>query len=316
LNDLYRRPVPDVAYRDLGPAPRRAALPATEDHLIEFVIIIAVLSWMGGFALTAAQAAARLDRVAPIWFVLGAILGPIALLLLQAAPLGRCPSCGTPTRGWLKLCWWCGENVTATPVETMAQSPKPPTLRRGHVSAPRRDQATATRLIQRARSAAPRSTPTQLARHVEPPSRPAATVASSGDAARLRLDGRRAAIGRKGTRASEPAGRIEPVPVETRVLTSAVYVTGSSSLESGRRYIIAIQGPRLRVLGPVDIDPSAVALDQALAEIDATSIEGRLVVSGPGGRSGTVLVFMSIAGTTPDIVATAIIEAARTVAQA
>ena len=113
-----------------------------------------------------------------------------------------------------------------------------------------------------------------------------------------------------------PTAGIEPEPVETRMLTTAVYVTGSTSLESGRRYLITVHGPRLQILGPVETDPSAIALDRALAEMDATASEGRLVISGPGGRSGTVLIFMSVAGGTPEKVAEAIVDAARTVARA
>ena len=96
------------------------------------------------------------------------------------------------------------------------------------------------------------------------------------------------------------------------MLAAGVYVVGSTALESGRRYIIAIHGPRLRILGPVDLDPSAIALDQALAGLDATANEGRLVVSGSTGRAALVLVFMAIAGMTPDQVAKAIVDAART----
>ena len=245
---------------------------------------------MGGFGLAAAQAAIRLDRVAPIWFAFGAILGPNALLLLRAAPPGRCRSCSTPTRGWHTICLWCGEQVTAIPLAAVARAPILPTPSIGRDWLKRRDQATPIDQIPRAQSAAPISTPAPETRHVEPLAPPAA-------------------------QASNPAEGIEPAPIETRILTTAVYVSGSRSLESGRRYIIAIHGPRLRVLGPVDIDPSAVALDRALADMDATADEGRLVVSGPGGKSGTVLVFMSVARTTPDIVANAIVDAARTAAK-
>ena len=111
--------------------------------------------------------------------------------------------------------------------------------------------------------------------------------------------------------APEPAAApaVEAAPVETRILTTAVYVTGSTALEPGRRYIIAVHGSRLRILGPVDVDPSAVALDNALAGLDATSSDGRLVVSGSRGRSAMFVVFMSVAGTTTEQVATAIVDA-------
>ena len=77
-----------------------------------------------------------------------------------------------------------------------------------------------------------------------------------------------------------------------------------------------MHGSRLQVLGPIETDPATVVLDRVLAEMDATASGGRLVISGPGGRSGTVLIFMSVAGTTPEMVAKAIVDAARTAARA
>ena len=97
-----------------------------------------------------------------------------------------------------------------------------------------------------------------------------------------------------------------------RILGSAVYVTGSSALEPGRRYVIAVHGSRLRFLGPIDVDPAVVAVDRPVANADATALEGRLVVSAPEGRSEMVAAFMSIAGTTPDALARAIVDSART----
>ena len=64
------------------------------------------------------------------------------------------------------------------------------------------------------------------------------------------------------------------------------------------------------------VETEREAIPRALAEMDATATEGRLVVSGPGGRSGTTLIFMSVAGATPDIIANAILDAARSAAQA
>lgn len=114
------------------------------------------------------------------------------------------------------------------------------------------------------------------------------------------------------------AVRTEPRAVATGQsdagrLATAVYVTGSTSLEPGRRYAIRINGPHLQVLGPMDLDPTVVALDRTLAEVHATANEGRLVISEPGGRSGFAVAFMSIAETTAEGLATAIVNAARAV---
>ncbi len=254
---------------------------------------------MGGFGLAAAQAANRIERAAPTWFGFGAILGPIALLLLRAAPPGRCRSCSTPTRGWLTICLWCGATLTAASREARTDISKAAPIKR----------------IPRAQSTSPISAPVPVPGHVDPPL-PAVEAPPLGDTAGPALDIWRAPIGRAASHASDRAGRMESATGETRMLTTAIYVTGTTSLESGRRYVIAVHGPRLQVLGPVEVDPSMVVLDRPLAGMDATSHEGRLVVSGPGGRSGTVLVFMLVAGTTPDIVANAIVRAARTEAQA
>ena len=292
---------------------------------------------MAGFGLAAAKAAVRLDREAPVWFGFGAILGPIALLLLDAAPPGRCHSCSTPTRGWLTICAWCGEQVSATPPGATAESPRLPrspglpSLSGGRDWVRGRDQASPLKQIRPALSVAPTPTPVPETRHVAadpalpaqvtPPEAhleplPAPQVAPLSGQERWRVPISTPPIEGATARTVVPTAGIEPAPVETQMLTTAVYVTGSTSLESGRRYLIAVHGPRLQVLGPVETDPSAVALDRALAEMDATASEGRLVISGPGGRSGTVLIFMSVAGTTPDMVAKAIVDAAWTAANA
>jgi hypothetical protein len=228
---------------------------------------------MSAFGLAAAEAATRLDRAAPAWFAFGAVLGPIALLLLEAAPPGRCQACGTPSKAWLTMCLWCGENLIAKPPETMGPSLLLSTVARAQGWMASLDQAGPTRQIGHAPTVAPVSAPPPAVTYLE-----------------------------------------QPVPVETRILTTAIYVTGNTPLESGRRYIIAVHGPRLRFLGPADVDPSAIVLDRALVEMDATASDGRLGISGPGGRAGTTLIFMSVSGTTPDLVAKAIVDAARSAA--
>jgi hypothetical protein len=111
--------------------------------------------------------------------------------------------------------------------------------------------------------------------------------------------------------ATMPAHEAEADMGVPRILASAVYVTGSSALEPGRRYAIAVHGSRLRFLGPIDADPSAVVVDRPIAGAEATAVEGRLVISVPERRSVMVAAFMSVAGRTPDAVARAIVDAAR-----
>ena len=95
------------------------------------------------------------------------------------------------------------------------------------------------------------------------------------------------------------------------VLASAIYVTGSRGLLAGSRYGIALFGDDLRILGPVDVDPGAVAIRHALRGMDATGLQGRLIITATDGRRDQLaLVFMSVAGGTPEGVADAIIAAA------
>lgn len=92
------------------------------------------------------------------------------------------------------------------------------------------------------------------------------------------------------------------------MLATAVYLTGSTRLESGRRYAIAIEDDRLRILGPIEIDASRVALDRPLATITAHAVEGRFIASDP---SGVLLAFMAVSGATPQRLASLVNAAAR-----
>jgi hypothetical protein len=95
------------------------------------------------------------------------------------------------------------------------------------------------------------------------------------------------------------------------VLATAVYITGNTAMESGRRYLIAIDGERFHVRGPLEIDPNVIVLDRPLAGISAVAFEQRILVSEPGDKSGVALAFMSVDGRTPDNLAEAIVKAAR-----
>lgn len=60
------------------------------------------------FAPLTAWFAAQRSRHPVVWFVFGALLGPIALALVALGPPGRCPYCATPVRGWVSTCSSCG----------------------------------------------------------------------------------------------------------------------------------------------------------------------------------------------------------------
>ncbi len=177
--------------------------------------------------------------------------------------------------------------------------------------------------------------PTPIERRIEVPSRPplaeqaqrvpmavaSSTIEPAADPVR-RL---KASLGQTGqliAGAAAVAGQVAPrvralpdrrpaVEPRTIVLASAIYVTGSRGLQAGSRYGISIVGDDLRILGPVDIDPAAVAIRHTLSGLDATGLQGRLIITATDGRRDQfALVFMSVAGGSPEGVADAIVAAA------
>jgi hypothetical protein len=109
----------------------------------------------------------------------------------------------------------------------------------------------------------------------------------------------------------EPQRTTTPAEPSTLLLASAIYMTGSRGLQAGSRYGIAIAGDQLQILGPVDVDPAAVATVHSLAGVDATGLQGRLILTGGDGRRERLaLVFMSVAGASAEAVADAIVAAA------
>ena len=87
---------------------------------IDALPLVAVLAWLIGFGAAAAYLAVRRRRNPMWWAVLGAILGPFALLILLRAPPGRCAGCAARTVGWSMVCMWCGEDVRGLPAERLS----------------------------------------------------------------------------------------------------------------------------------------------------------------------------------------------------
>jgi hypothetical protein len=117
------------------------------------------------------------------------------------------------------------------------------------------------------------------------------------------------------TSPTSAASRLPPEPSSPSLFgdagpATAIYIAGTTRLEPGRRYSIAITNDRLRVQGPIDANPTVVALDRPLSGIDASAINGRLVLTEAGSRAGAVLAFMGISGTTPQQLAAEILAAA------
>jgi len=270
-------------------------------------LLVAVSAWLIGFGAAAAYFAVQRRRN-PVWWVgLGAILGPIALLILQRAPPGRCASCDARTVGWSALCAWCGEDVRGVPAEPPAE---PASLPAPDVPAP-----TTLTVIRGAR---------------RDPNRPAVVATDSAtdadavpptpdDSAALgpvrRLKSVLGAPAADGPASPLDSIATAPDPGEPRevILASAVYVTGTRGLQAGSRYGIALIGSNLGILGPVDVDPSAIVVLRQLHGLDATGEQGQLIITADESvRSNFALVFMSLAGGTPERVAEIIAAAAST----
>ena len=88
-------------------------------------------------------------------------------------------------------------------------------------------------------------------------------------------------------------------------------MTGAAPLLAGCRYEISVGPGTFRIVGPVDQRPGMPALEVAIARVDATSLEGRVVVTEKVGSTPRILaVFTSIAGSDPVQLADDVVAAA------
>ena len=193
--------------------------------------------------------AGRRDRNPVVWLVFGALLGPIALLLLASAPPGRCPSCDVPVEGWPSRCPVCETPFSA---RTRGQVGRRP-LR---VQTFEAEDGTG--------GSDGRSSPIPL---------------PIGRAPRARSERRgETSVGvRAGGTVARPAD-LHGLDA-TDVLATGVYFGGTARLIVGSRYAIARHGTQLRLLGPVDRDPATIALERSLSAVTATAIGDRLIIS-------------------------------------
>ncbi len=256
------------------------------------------------FTGAAGMLARRRDRAMAIWMVFGALLGPVALWLLWIAPRGQCGTCRASVRGWSTICEWCGSALTTARPVAVAIGGEP-----GPVPAavPRR------RVGAVARGRVSLETTEPVAGDGIPAADIRRTIENTSDA-RIRerltsLSSRRAAnAAAAGSGRADPSGDGGP----RHILATGVYVTGTVPLVGGSRYALEVGGATLRVLGPTDIDPTAVALTQVLTGMEATGFDERLVLTfGGGGRHGMVLVFSDLDGSSAAGVSAAILTAAR-----
>jgi len=76
--------------------------------------------------------------------------------------------------------------------------------------------------------------------------------------------------------------------------------------------LIEVAEDRLRVLGPADQDPTAVAFERSIDQMDATGLNERLILNERGSNyDRSVMAFISLAGGTPSGVADEVLQHAR-----
>ena len=282
-------------------------------------VVVALIAWVAVFGIAAARFAEQRERVGTIWFAFGAILGPIALAVLYAAPPGRCRTCMIPTRGWQTTCAWCHEDVRVDPAPTREL------LARLTATSKERERAAA----QHAVSPTPPATIRGAGLTTGPGPGPATTPGTTQSATPVRPEGAStvelgaqrsphpAAVTGDSHRAPAPprSSRPDGDPVEVGAMATATYVTGSSSLTPGARYVIGVNRGRLRVHGPMDVDPSVLAVAFDIADAMATTVGGRILISQHMDGSGAIMAFMQVAGMTPDGLAAAVTDAAHSAAR-
>lgn len=262
-------------------------------------IPIVMILVAGIFAPIAGWFATRRLRNPISWFILGALIGPLALILLAAAPPGRCPACDAAVDGWPTWCDSCGSRLK----DGAPAKERPPIAVESTVSgwpqrvAPRPTAVArppTTSIVERASIVAP-PTPIDAAR--------------SG----LRRDPRPGAPSRssRSTRTPIAAAPVSTPPAITAsnyelatsstdvtgdVLSTGVYISGNAGLEIGACYAIARDGDQLRVFGPVDAGQLTIRHEGPLTDFDVTAMDDRVIIAGREGRSSLAIVFRTIGG--------------------
>ena len=257
---------------------------------------IAVLIIVGVCAPVTGWLATRRARHPATWFLLGALTGPLATILLAVAPPGRCPNCEAPVVGWPSTCERCHSRLRdGTPLRDTPPGPARGTSAYASAWTPAAEPRHATgSIVDRAALVAP-PTPIDTAR-----------VATRRETRQARTT--------RPTRASE-SGALRPVmapptitasnhelatgPTEAStgdVLSTGVYISGNAGLEIGACYAIARKDDRLRVFGPVDAGQLTIRHEGALSDFDVTAMDDRVIISGRDGRSSVAMVLRTIGG--------------------
>lgn len=299
--------------------------------MIESIPLPALLAVPTVFGPLTSWLAARRRRSSVAWFMFGAILGPIALALLLAAPLGTCEICNTPTRGWSRQCETCGASLRAGDTErvwsafamerpwpatpgraqewtraTRGGQPAEPPQRAGVRTDDGREVPRTAADGARNRRKVPRRVPGVAPSGERPEGR-------SGPRPEARPGARREAppVGRgaaaSGSTGRPPAGpaprqrgaqRPGPgsPPAPASVLASGVCIGGVAGLIIGARYVVNREGGDLVIFGPVDLPNGSSVVRASLTTVDITLFEDQLLITRlSGGRSGLLAAFRSVA---------------------
>jgi hypothetical protein len=249
-----------------------------------FVVSAAVFGPLSGWL------AGRRDRHPVVWLLLGALLGPIAILLLSASPPGRCPMCDTPVRGWASICAVCG-----APLSITAGAGRYPDERRRSIASVAPVAGPESRPYT-SPVASPRTTP--LLTILAPGGVEGGPVLSTApEPIRLPVERSATARIRRPGFASATKGDGPDQSAVAEVLATGVYFGGTAGLAVGGRYVIVRQGPQFRLLGPVDLDPTRVALERPLARLVAVAVGERLVITeGDSSRVSLAIGMGALAG--------------------
>lgn len=249
------------------------------------------------FGTLAAWLAARQQRNPAVWLVFGALLGPIAVALLIAAPPAVCPTCSERTVGFEQICSVCGFSLRRSPpvVTPVMGALAVPTESR--VDEAGGGDGRAGRWLRSVPDAEAIAAAADQAQ------------AASADTSRLSAVGSH----RPAATSANTSGSAAGTDREVTILAIGVFVQGSEGLLAGARYLIARINDRLRVMGPVDAATKQVELDLPLAGVEANAIGDRLVISGRrSGRNGRAytLAFQAVASMTRTPVDEALMEPA------
>jgi hypothetical protein len=262
---------------------------------------VAIILIAGLCAPIAGWLAMQRSRNPALWFVFGALTGPVALMLLLAAPVGRCPRCETRASGWAGVCAACGtrlggifdedeairvaDHPVAAPVALAQQGSAPidPLAVEGGTSgspsfAPSAGAAAAGAMGAGAATSSQAGSP-------PPGFGPAATLRARAPSTMPR---------------SETTNRVSAVDATGgEVLATAVYMSGNAGLEIGACYAIARVEDRIRVFGPVDTGQLTIRHERPMADGEVVALDDRLLITLRHGRSATSMIMRWVGGMAP-----------------